>query len=118
MIPKFSACCLLLVLCPVFAQDAPRRINHAQASALILTRTAAEYPPIAKQLKLEGVVELEVTLGEDASVLQVSIVSGNPVLTKAGTEAVKHWKFAPFKEAGKPVKVIAPISLSFHLGGA
>lgn len=86
--------------------------------SLIVNRTPPEYPSVARQLRMEGEVELEVSLGEDATVGQVTIVSGNPVLTRPAADAVKHWKFSPYKEDGKPVKAILPVTLTFRLGGA
>jgi protein TonB len=111
-------CCLIAVGLPAAFAQAPKKISRAEATALVIAKVPPEYPQIAKQLKMEGPVELDVTLGEDGSVAQVTIVSGNPVLTRAGADAVKRWKFAPYKEDGKPVKAVAPLVLSFKLGGA
>jgi len=109
--------CLFLFVPVVFGQSTLKKVSRAEASAAVVSKVAPEYPPVARQLKMEGTVELEATVAEDGTVSQVNIVSGNPVLTKAGAEALKRWKFSPFKEDGKAVKVIAPISMSFHRGG-
>ena len=68
---------------------------------------------MASQLKIEGSVELEVLVGKSGAVEKVSIVSGNPVLTRPAAEAVKKWKFTPFTADGKVVKALVPISMSF-----
>jgi protein TonB len=73
------------------------------------------YPPLARQLKLEGSVQLEALILENGAVDNVNIVSGNPVLTRAGVDALKHWKFTPFQSGGKPVKALAPITFDFKL---
>ena len=74
-----------------------------------------EYPVIARQLKIEGAVELEAIVAENGVVEKVNIVSGNPVLTRPASDAVKKWKFAPFTSDGKPVKAAVPVSLSFKM---
>jgi protein TonB len=99
----------------VSGQDNLKKLSKSEAMAGIASRTAPEYPPVARQLKLEGTVEVEAVVAEDGSVEQVNIVSGNPVLTKAAAAAVKKWKFNPIKEDGKPVKALAPLSLNFKL---
>jgi len=102
-----------LVICG-FSQDA-KKVSRADALQAITSKVQPEYPPVARQLKLQGVVELEAVVAEDGTVTKVNIVSGNPVLTKPASEALKKWKFKPFLEDGKPVSVVAPISLTFKL---
>lgn len=100
---------------PVSAQDAPKKVTKAEGSTAVTTRVQPEYPPMARQLKIEGPVELEAVVGESGVVEKVSIVSGNPVLTRPAAEALKKWKFAPFTADGKAVKALVPVGLSFKL---
>jgi len=97
------------------AQDSPKKLNKTEAAGSVVSKVQPEYPPVAKQLKLEGSVELEAVIAEDGSVTDVKIVSGNPVLTKSAAAAVKRWKFAPVTEGGKAVKAVAPVTLIFKL---
>jgi len=97
------------------AQDAIKKVTPAEANAAIASKIAPEYPPLGRQLKIEGKVELEAVVAENGSVEKVNIVSGNPVLTKPAVEAVKHWKFVPFEDGGKPCKALAPVSIAFRL---
>ncbi|HUA59863.1 MAG TPA: TonB family protein, partial [Verrucomicrobiae bacterium] len=59
---------------------------------------------------------LDATISEEGKVEKVAIVSGNPMLTHPAAEALKMWRFKPFLEDGKPVKVVAPVSFSFKVG--
>jgi TonB family protein len=70
---------------------------------------------MAKQLKIEGAVELEAVVAETGAVEKVNIVSGNPVLTRPAVEAVKRWKFSPFTAEGKAVRALVPISMTFKM---
>src|ERR1039458_2247154 len=94
----------------VAGQDDLKKLSKTEALAMITSKTPPDYPAIAKQLKLEGIVEVEAVVAEDGSVEQVNIVSGNPVLTRAAAAAVKKWKFTPVKAEGKPVEALAPLS--------
>jgi periplasmic protein TonB len=98
-----------------FSQDQPKKVTRTEAMSATTTKVQPEYPNIARQLKIEGSVELEALVAENGIVEKVNIVSGNPVLTRPAAEAVKKWKFAPFTTAGKVVKVLAPISLTFKM---
>jgi TonB family protein len=81
----------------------------------VTAKVSPEYPPIARQLKIEGAVELEAVVSENGTVEKVNIVSGNPVLTRPAVDAVKKWKYAPFTSEGKTVKAAVPVTLSFKL---
>lgn len=96
-------------------QEAPKKLTRSEAASAIVSRTQPDYPPVARQLKLEGTVELEAVISEQGRVDDVRIVSGNPVLTKAAAQAVKKWKFTPVIDGGKPAKAVAPLSLTFKL---
>src|SRR5450432_4270291 len=103
----------LLALAALFlstglAQDAPKKVSKAEGLNSVTTKVSPEYPAIAKQLKIEGAVELEALVTESGTVEKVTIVSGNPVLTRPASDAVKRWKFAPFTSDGKPVKALVP----------
>jgi len=90
------------------AEDA-KKIPTEEAMSALVTKVAPEYPSLAKQLKLTGQVELQTDIDEDGSVGDVTTVSGNPVLARAAGDAVKKWKFKPFKS-----KVSTVIIVGFH----
>lgn len=104
-----------LFLCTGLAQDAPKKVSKSEGLNAVTAKVAPEYPAIAKQLKIEGSVELEVLVAESGTVEKVNIVSGNPVLTRPASDALKKWKFAPFTSDGKAVKALVPVSLSFKM---
>jgi protein TonB len=97
------------------AQDEPKRVTRADGLNAATTKVQPDYPPMAKQLKIEGPVELEAVVAESGLVEKVTIVSGNPILTRPASDAVKKWKFAPFTADGKAVKALVPISINFKM---
>ena len=98
-----------------FCQEPTKKITLDEALSAVTSKVQPEYSPTARQLKLEGKVELEATIDETGSVEKVDVRSGNPVLAKPATDALKKWKFKPFAESGKPVRVSAPFTFTFKL---
>src|SRR5258708_6509447 len=91
-----GACLILAVLAAAaFAQDEPKKVSKSEGLNAATSKVQPEFPSMARQLKIEGPVELELLVGESGAVEKVNIVSGNPVLTRPAAEAVKKWKFAP-----------------------
>jgi TonB family protein len=99
----------------LLAQDVQKKASHAEAESAVMSKVPPEYPAVARQLKIQGVVELEAVVTGSGEVEKVNIVSGNPVLTKPAVEALKKWKFKPFTVDGKVVTAQVPVSISFKL---
>jgi protein TonB len=97
------------------AADDSKRVATGEAMRAAVSKPSPEYPPIAKQMHLSGDVNMDVTINEDGSVDSVSVLQGNPILAKPASDAVKRWKFTPFKFDGKPAKVVAAINVNFAL---
>jgi TonB family protein len=106
---------VLVLLSAVLAQDTPKKVSKVEGLSSVTTKIPPDYPQIARQLKIEGPVELEAVVSETGAVEKVNIVSGNPVLTRPAADALKRWKFAPFVNDGKAVKALVPVSLTFKL---
>lgn len=97
------------------AQDPVLRLTQADAIKAAIAKPQPDYPPMAKQLKLQGRVDVEVSINASGGVDDARILTGNPALTGAAANAVKRWKFEPFLSGGKPVRAIAVISFTFRL---
>jgi protein TonB len=95
------------------AEGTPKKVSQSEAMSAVVSKVQPEYPLIAKQLKISGAVDLDVTIGESGAVESVTPISGNPVLTKPAADAMKKWKFKPFSQDGNPVKAQAAIKISF-----
>lgn len=83
------------------AQTTQQASAHPQESAAesnsrkIRTKTAPEYPALARQLNVTGKVKLEVTISPDGRVTNARTVGGSPLLVPPATEAVKKWRYEP-----------------------
>jgi protein TonB len=97
------------------AQDSDIKVSRSEAMKAATSKVPPVYPAMAKQLRLEGDVEVEAHITESGTVESVKPLTGNLILMNAAVDAIKRWKFTPFTEGGKPVKAVAPIQFSFKL---
>lgn len=85
------------------------KIQQAQ----LVRRKDPEYPKIARESGVSGVVELIATVGADGRVHAVKVVRGHPLLLQAATDAVKQWIYRPTLLNGQPVETETQILLNF-----
>ncbi len=81
----------------------------------LVRRVEPEYPEAARQQRLQGSVALEVTVGQDGNVEQLTVVSGNPVLAKAASDAVRQWQFTPLLQNGQAMRFQTRIKIDYML---
>jgi protein TonB len=84
--------------------------------ARLIHRVEPIYPSVARNMRIQGVVELTSVIGVDGRLKELRVLSGHPLLVGAAMEAVKQWIYEPTYLNGDPVEVIAPITVTFKLG--
>jgi len=110
-----GAICLILLCASALNAQEPKKVTKSEGLAAATLKVQPEYPPTARQLKIEGPVELEAVVAENGTVEKVNILSGNPILTRPAADAVRKWKFTPFTADGKSVKALVPVGMNFKL---
>ncbi len=75
------------------------------------------YPLQAERNEIQGQVWVQLLISEKGNVENVHVISGDPVLAKAASDAVKKWKFKPFVKDGKPMKVTTGLPFDFFFRG-
>jgi TonB family protein len=90
-------------------------LSPAAAENSLLARVEPEYPEAAREQKIQGTVVLGVHIAADGNVQEVQVVSGQPVLAQAASEAVKQWKFKPRQVNGSPAEMQTKVTLNFRL---
>jgi TonB family protein len=93
--------------------NAEIRVPSDDAMKAAIQKAQPEYPPMAKQMHIQGKVEVDVTIESDGTVTDVKVISGNALLTPSVVGAVKKWKFTPFTSNGEPTKAIASLGFDF-----
>lgn len=101
-----------LLALPV-ASMADVRVSHSDAVKNATKHPTPEYAPMARQMRIQGEVEVEVRITEGGDVDAVKVVTGNPMLTASVVRTVKDWKFTPFQEGGKASPAVASLRFNF-----
>lgn len=73
------------------------------------------YPAAARPMRIEGAVNVQVTIDERGNVIAASAVSGNPMLRASAVQAARQSKFSPTILNNVPVKVTGIIVYNFKL---
>lgn len=63
------------------------------------------YPTLAQLTHVEGGVVLAIAVSAQGTVVATRVVQGQPLLRGAAETAVRHWRFRPFVEDGRPTQV-------------
>ena len=92
----------------------PMRVSEMMEGNLI-RRVEPQYPPIAKQIHLEGSVILKAIISREGNIERVEVASGAGVLALAAKEAVGQWKYRPYLLNGEPIEVETEITVNFVL---
>ncbi len=74
-----------------------------------------EYPPLARQARVQGVVRFNALIGADGYIRDLTLTSGHPLLVPAAQQAVRRWKYQVTLLNGQPVEVITTIDIPFSL---
>jgi TonB family protein len=64
-----------------------------QADPVLKSYDPAQYPPLARQARIQGTVQLQFFVNRFGDVVAVNVRSGHPLLAPAAVEYVKSWKF-------------------------
>jgi TonB family protein len=78
-----------------------------------LTKVTPIYPPMAKQMKASGEVQVEITIDENGRVIQAKAISGHPMLRAAAEDAARKWVFRPMRVDGKSMKQRDVLTFNF-----
>lgn len=95
---KITLTWLLLGILCAFAQESSGR--------KVVSRVVPEYPRVAKENHLAGVVKVEALVMPNGTVRTVMVRGGPPILSGAAADAVRKWKWTPSgHETREPVEV-------------
>jgi TonB family protein len=97
--------------------NSPRSIwlNPSEAEVRLVNRIEPEYPTAARAARRAGNVVLEVDVAEDGSVSSIRTLKGDPVLAAAATQAVRNWRYQPYRLHDRPSQFHTDVTLSFAI---
>lgn len=74
------------------------------------------YPPAALKARLAGLVILQVLLGKDGAVRDVTVLrAGSMGMTESAEAAVRQWRYEPALLNGRPVEALMTVTVTFTL---
>jgi len=76
---------------------------------------APEYPVLAREARVSGVVRLEAIIAADGAVRSVRLVEGPALLVQAAISAVRTWRYTPPALNGDPIEILLYVDVSFRL---
>lgn len=85
------------------------------AESRIVHRVEPQYPADAMAAHRSGDVVLEVVVGQDGSVTSARPLRGDPILTAAAADAVRNWRYEPYRVKGRPAEFQTDVTLKFSL---
>ena len=100
---------------PAAAPSVPKAGGQIQQAQLISSQPP-EYPLVAKQAHLTGVVVVSAIVGVDGKVKSAAAVSGPALLQKAAVAAVRQWIYKPTTLNGAPVESETRVEIKFTNG--
>lgn len=74
-----------------------------------------QYPPLARQTRIQGTVKLHAIIAKDGTIQELSVISGHPLLVQAALDAVRQWRYQPTLLNGEPVEVETTVDVIFSL---
>lgn len=101
---------------PIATKGAPVRVGGRVKPPKAIFQPAPAYPPLARQARIQGVVEIDAILDEQGNVVEMRIVSGPPLLYQAAQDALKKWKYEPTYLNDQPIPVQMIVNITFVLG--
>jgi periplasmic protein TonB len=105
------------VAVPKVATPTRVRVSQGVTQGLLIRKVQPNYPPLARQARIQGQVLLAAEISKDGSIENLHLISGHPMLAPAAIEAVKQWKYKPYILNGEPVEVETQITVNFTLSG-
>ena len=98
------------------ATAAATRVHLSPSATQTLSRPVEpNYPLLAREMKIQGAVILEVLIGREGIIQHLRVLSGPAILSAAAQEAVKQWRFRPYLQSGQPVETEARITVNFTI---
>ena len=105
------------VAVPKIATPQRVRVSSGVHPDLLVRKVSPNYPPLARQARIQGTVILQAQISKDGSIENLQLISGHPMLAPAAIEAVKQWKYKPYLLNGEPVEVETQVQVNFTLAG-
>jgi protein TonB len=97
------------------APSRPLVLSSGVAAGMLIQNPPPIYPSIAKTAHESGTVELHATISKSGTIKDLHVVSGPAMLRQAAVDAVRTWRYRPYKLNNEPTEVETTIYVMFTL---
>jgi TonB family protein len=91
------------------------RVGGNAAAMNLVNKVTPAYPLLAKQAHIQGKVQFQALIGKDGHIMNLELISGDPLLIASATDAVRQWVYRPVLLNGEPTEVITHIDVNYTL---
>jgi TonB family protein len=95
------------------AEKPQARVPAEVMEKLLVHRVQPTYPAEARKGNLQGIIALDIVVGRDGSVVNMHALNGPAVLARAAMDALRWWKFEPYRINGEPALVETTVAVEF-----
>jgi TonB family protein len=92
----------------------PAQVEPSAAQNYLEKQVPPKYPEKARQMRVQGTVVLNVMISKKGKVTEISVISGHPLLVPAAIDAVKQWRYKPYRVAGHKVEAQTEVVVNFE----
>lgn len=89
------------------------RVPSTVLISKVISLPQPPYPAMARQIRVQGVVGVQILVDEQGRVISAQPVSGHPLLVGAAKDAAMRARFTPTVLNGQPVKIQGVITYNF-----
>jgi TonB family protein len=80
---------------------------------LLVHRVEPVYPADARKQNLQGIIAVDIVVAKDGSVTSMKALNGPDLLANAAMDALRWWKFDPYRVNGEPMEVETTVAVEF-----
>jgi protein TonB len=91
------------------------RLTSVLTQGRVLRKAQPTYPAIAKAARIQGQVQIQISISETGAVTDAILLSGHPLLREAALQSAKQWHFIPTELNGQRVRAIGLLTFNFKL---
>jgi len=97
------------------SEQGDQNVAEGVTEGFLIRKLQPSYPELARTARIEGTVTFGAIIGAGGNIVSLAVLSGNPFLVEAALDAVKQWKYKPYKLGGHAVSVRTEIRVNFAL---
>lgn len=93
----------------------PLRVSPDAMATRILAKVEPVYPEEARRAGTQGLAVLDAVIAADGTVKRLRPVSGDDLLVQSAADAVRQWRFEPYRQNQQALEVETTIAVEFRL---